>query len=291
MSSSPFIKISRRPATAALPTFLEPYDRGQLRVLSGDGATTADKLYFGRDNAGTGAWDEVQVGTPLTTKGDLLVHTTVTTRKAVGANGTVLSADSSQADGVKWATLPSLMPGVIFGGWVSQSNYTFAGMVGGINGTAAGAALTADSMVASLFAVPVATTFDQITAKVTTGVAASTIRLGVYAVGTNGLPGALIADWGTVSSATTSNPTLSISWSPVAGWYYLVQVSSSNPSVTSYANGLGVTPFGSGAGITTLAGITDWIKASAGSSSALPNPFGSSPSGTGTHRPLWLRPA
>jgi hypothetical protein len=40
---------------------------------------------------------------PLTTKGDLVVHTTTTTRLPLGGDGQVLTADSAQAAGVKWA--------------------------------------------------------------------------------------------------------------------------------------------------------------------------------------------
>jgi hypothetical protein len=46
--------------------------------------------------------------TLLTTKGDIIVATGNATlvRQGVGANGTVLTANSAQADGVEWATLP-----------------------------------------------------------------------------------------------------------------------------------------------------------------------------------------
>jgi hypothetical protein len=41
---------------------------------------------------------------PLTTKGDLLTFDTADARLGVGANGTVLTADSAEATGLKWAT-------------------------------------------------------------------------------------------------------------------------------------------------------------------------------------------
>jgi hypothetical protein len=40
----------------------------------------------------------------VTTKGDLLTYDTTAARLGVGSNGTVLTADSAEATGVKWAT-------------------------------------------------------------------------------------------------------------------------------------------------------------------------------------------
>jgi hypothetical protein len=51
------------------------------------------------------AWVAVDTGTsPLTTKGDLFTFSTVNARLGVGANGTVLTADSAESTGLKWAT-------------------------------------------------------------------------------------------------------------------------------------------------------------------------------------------
>ena len=41
-------------------------------------------------------------GSPLTTKGDLHVYTTVDARLVVGADGEILESDSAEASGVKW---------------------------------------------------------------------------------------------------------------------------------------------------------------------------------------------
>jgi hypothetical protein len=54
------------------------------------------------------AWQQIAStggASPLTTKGDLFGHSTVDARIPVGADNTVLTADSAQTLGVKWATV------------------------------------------------------------------------------------------------------------------------------------------------------------------------------------------
>lgn len=47
---------------------------------------------------------------PLTTKGDIYVHSTVDTRQPIGTDTFVLTADSSQATGMKWAAGGTFTP-------------------------------------------------------------------------------------------------------------------------------------------------------------------------------------
>jgi hypothetical protein len=49
------------------------------------------------------AWVTKSGGSPLTTKGDVYTYSTTDARLAVGANDTILTADSTTATGLKWA--------------------------------------------------------------------------------------------------------------------------------------------------------------------------------------------
>jgi hypothetical protein len=95
--------------------FIQNLGAGLCTVTAGTATvSTAGSLILPQYDAGilyfTSAstaifYDYIQTGatSPLTTKGDLYTFGTSDTRLGVGANGTTLVADSSEATGLKWA--------------------------------------------------------------------------------------------------------------------------------------------------------------------------------------------
>jgi len=81
------------PGTATVNTsatlVLSQYDAGTLYFISASAA-----IFFNTDAGG---------GSPLTTKGDLYGFSTSDARIPIGANATVLTADSNESLGLKWA--------------------------------------------------------------------------------------------------------------------------------------------------------------------------------------------
>ena len=96
--------------------FIQNLGAGACTVTAGTATVaTAGSLILPQNDAGilyftaTGAaifYDYIQAGavSPLTTKGDLYTFGTSDTRLGVGANNTVLTSDSAEATGLKWAT-------------------------------------------------------------------------------------------------------------------------------------------------------------------------------------------
>lgn len=68
------------------------------------GGTTGQVLSKTSNTSMDFTWVTPTDQTPLTTKGDLFTFTTVDARLGIGTNDQVLTADSAQATGMKWAT-------------------------------------------------------------------------------------------------------------------------------------------------------------------------------------------
>jgi hypothetical protein len=79
---------------------------GSPLQLSGDSASPGNNQVYGTNGSGVKGWYAAGGGSytpPVTTKGDLFGYSTTPARIPVGTNGQVLTADSTQALGLKWA--------------------------------------------------------------------------------------------------------------------------------------------------------------------------------------------
>ena len=92
-------------------------------VFTGDDAT-----FF---TTGTATADGAVPKSTVTAKGDLIVGTTsgVVARQAVGTNDYVLTADSTQTNGIKWAAVPSTGGDVTLNGVQTLTNKTLTSPV------------------------------------------------------------------------------------------------------------------------------------------------------------------
>jgi hypothetical protein len=117
--------------------FIQNLGAGACTVTAGTATVaTAGSLILPQNDAGilyftaTGTaifYDYIQAGavSPLTTKGDLYTFSTSDARLGVGANNTVLTADSAEATGLKWATPSATFSNVaITPSWTQNSTVT-----------------------------------------------------------------------------------------------------------------------------------------------------------------------
>lgn len=151
-------------------------------------------------------------------KGDLVAGTgaNAAAKVTVGANNTVLVADSGQSTGVNWAPAAFDMQSIPFGR--TGAYYTVAGGRGGATTTQT----QGDGVVrySPLIIGALSITFDRIGAEVTTAAAGATFRLGVYNVSSTGGVGTLVFDAGTIDASGTGVKEITISQTLTRGVYW-----------------------------------------------------------------------
>jgi hypothetical protein len=91
-------------------------------MLVGDTASPGASMFYGTNSGGTRGWysSPVVPTFPLTTKGDIYGYSTAGARVPVGADATILTADSTQTTGVKWSA-PASNSQIVGAAWISSS--------------------------------------------------------------------------------------------------------------------------------------------------------------------------
>ena len=165
-------------------------------------------------------------------------------------------------------------------GTTSPDTYYIAGQA---NAAALGTAtaVTANQLYSLPFVVDRVQTIDKVGVNVTTGVASSNVRIGIYK-DLNGVPGALVADLGIVATTTPAalKEITGLSQKLQPGIYWLSAVFSHTPTL-SYLAAAGITSM---LGVTSAAAINTAVTASF-TYAALPSPHTTPAKSTATSQP------
>jgi hypothetical protein len=211
------------------------------------GGTTGQVLSKASNTDLDFTWTTDATGIPATivdAKGDIIAATAADTvsRLAVGANDTVLTADSSTATGLKWAT-PSTgdKPNLVA---QRSGNY-----IKWLTAVALGQVTLSEDVTYYLPIYLPGYAVDRISIQSgSSHSGTSTIRLGLYnASSTTGLPSTVYLDAGTVSvSAQSTTYEITISSTPPAGYYYFAinaQTITGSADITSISNATTEKPY------------------------------------------------
>lgn len=145
---------------------------------------------------------------------------------ADGSADQVLKTDG--AGNIGFAT-PAAGANALINGFVAGDYYY--GLAFGKWNTASGTALVADTLYARILTLPAGGSFDRISCYVRTASSGHNMRLGIYEMGSDGLPGALVADLGTVSVGTTGLKEITISQTLTGQSYFVAYVTDGVPNV------------------------------------------------------------
>lgn len=223
LSANRTLAVSAASATAA----------GVVELATTAEATTGTDTSRAVTAAGVKAVADLLVPKSLVdAKGDLLVATAADTvaRLAVGTNDYVLTADSAEATGVKWAAASGGGGGISasFGAIMTTTYAPVIIFTGGLSTTYA-TVQSREQAQPVIFAR--SATLTGIGISCSTLAASSVVRLGLRADAA-GLPGDLIADFGTVDTSTTGAKSITISQAVTAGTLYWVCVAAQGGAPT-----------------------------------------------------------
>jgi hypothetical protein len=134
-------------------------------------------------------------------------------------------------------------------------------------------AATVDRLTVVPFLVPKDQRFVRIGAEVTVAAASSTVRLGIYNIGSNGLPTALVLDAGTIDSSTTGAKEITIDTTLPAGLYGLAAVANGGTPTVRTITGGGAIEVGNGSLASSTQSNPNTGFYSTGVTGALPGTF------------------
>jgi hypothetical protein len=130
-------------------------------------------------------------------------------------------------------------------------------------GTAGTRVATASRVYYVLFANPTSTTWTRVGTRIATGTTGSS-RLGIYAVGSTGLPTTLLQDFGTVTN-TSGDKEITIEYTLAPGSYYLALVSDNTPTFAGHFTDLTAASYVFGADSPTAVTVPAlWYETSTG---------------------------